>query len=255
MMGDFFAFETELSKNSGFSLFGGCHAAWLLGMSAVGIFFVKWYCKSSIRKRNRIKHTMAVVMPAMALYRDGILFITGHFGKGFLPLHLCGMALWMAPLYIATKKRFIGVIYVLLCVPGAMGALLFPDWNMYPVWNYMHIHAFLSHGILVIFGMALLISGELLPEWREVYEPIVFGITGAICVYRLNESLHTNYWFLNVPPKNVCSGALSYIAGTGWYPVGIVAVGVAVVFVWMTIIRAVTCWRANKKTENGCKII
>ena len=113
----FFAFESELPADGGFPLFGACHLAWLVIIIGIGIAFVRWYCRQADQQRYRIQRILGIGMPVIALYRDIVLMLTGHWGKGFLPLHLCGMALWIAPLYIFTKRRWIGVIYVTLCSP------------------------------------------------------------------------------------------------------------------------------------------
>ncbi len=244
-MNDFFMFETELPAGSGFPLFGVCHILWLSSIILTGILLVRWYCKQSEKMCHRIRAAIGILLPIMAIYRDGILMITGHWGIGFLPLHLCSMAMWIAPLYIFTNKRFLGVIYVLLCLPGAVGALLFPDWNMYPVWNYMHIHAFLSHGLLVIFGCMLIISGEMIPTWREFYIPIVFGAIGFTIIHRVNLMFRTNYWFLNEPSADSPLIWIQHITGSKWYQLGYFMFCVGIVAVWMCLIRVMDKWRKS----------
>ena len=239
----FFAFESELPAGGGFPLFGACHLAWLVIIIGIGIAFVRWYCRQADRMRQCTQHILGVTMPVIALYRDSVLMLTGHWGKGFLPLHLCGMALWIAPLYIFTKRRWIGVIYVTLCVPGALGALLFPDWNMYPLWNYMHIHAFISHGLLVIFGFVLICSGEVLPRWRELYIPVLFGAAGFSGIHWINDRLHTNYWFLNVPSEGSPLTWILQVTGSKWYRTGYFIFCICVVVLWMLILQEIAVVR------------
>lgn len=97
------------------------------------------------------------------------------------------------------KTAFGGVIYVLLCVPGAVGALLFPNWEVYPFFNYMHIHAFFSHGLIVVFGIWLIVAEKIVPKWKDFWMPVVFGIAGFILLHWMNNILGTNFWFLNKP--------------------------------------------------------
>lgn len=246
-MNHFFMFESELPAGSGFPLFGICHVAWLVIILGIGIWFVRWYCRQGCTIRQCTQYAIGIIMPVIAVYRDSVLMLTGHWGKGFLPLHLCGMALWIAPLYIFTRRRWVGVIYVTLCVPGAIGALLFPDWNMYPLWNYMHIHAFVSHGLLVILGLAWICSGEILPCWREFYIPVLFGITGFIGIHWINNQLHTNYWFLNVPSEGSPLIWILQVTGSKCYRIGYFIFCMCVVALWMLILRGIATWRKSSK--------
>ena len=231
-MRDFFLYETELTKQTGFRLFGFCHFIWLFGILLFTWFGGKWYIAQQKEKREKINHVLGIVFVIISLYRDSVLMITGHFDVGFLPLHLCGMALWIAAFYAWTRNRFLGVVYVLLCVPGAMGALLFPDWTAYPFLNYMHIHAFISHGLIVAFGIWLFWSGEIVPERNELWMPIVFGIAGVFVLYPINQRLGTNYWFLNFPSSGSPMVWISKITGERWYLPGYFAFCMIAIIVW-----------------------
>lgn len=236
-MKDFFLFETEITADSGFDLFGPCHLIWLICIAVFTGIMAKWYSEKKEPARRKIRHVTGVLFPMIALYRDMVLGLTGHFGKGFLPLHLCGMALWIAALYCWTENRFLGVIYVLLCVPGALGALLFPDWTAYPFLNYMHIHAFLSHGFIVAFGFCLIWAEELIPEWREFWMPVVFGCIGFVIIHWINVRLGTNYWFLNVPSAGSPLTWILYLTGDKWYRAGYFVFCMGIVVLWQFLIR------------------
>lgn len=239
-MKDFFLFETELSPESGFRLFGFCHIAWLV----VIVFFTwltgKWYANQTESVRKKAKRIMGIIFPVISIYRDCILVITGNFNEGFFPLHLCGMALWIAVLYIWTGKRFWGVIYVLLCVPGAVGALLFPDWVVYPFFNYMHIHDFISHGLITAFGFWLIRSKEVIPEWKEFWMPVVFGIAGFIILPWVNAKLETNYWFLTSPSVGSPLIWIERVTGEKWYLAGYFLTCVLVVALWQKVLSSLS---------------
>ena len=91
-------------------------------------------------KRSRLESAMKVIpwiMVCMELFKDGFLVSTGHFGPGYLPLHLCSLGLFVfiaASLSKTDKWRMIwGEIACILILPGTVAALLFPDWaHLYP---------------------------------------------------------------------------------------------------------------------------
>lgn len=278
-MKDFFKYVTELPAGSGFAMFGSIHLTWLIVMSVFSIMMAVLYknlpendeeCIDSNNSpinagRNEghvgIKHgkshydnndrekfriIIGVIMPLISIYRDAVLIITGHFDRYYLPLHLCGMALWIGALYCFTKWRFVGVVYVLLCVPGAASALIFPDWVDYPLWNYMHIHDFISHGLIVAWGICLLYSGEILPEWKELWMPVIFGLVGVIILTPVNKWLGTNYWFLSTPSAGSPLVFIMNIAGDKFYVAGYVLFVSAIIIIWLCAIKIIF----NKKINN-----
>ncbi|MCM1499374.1 MAG: YwaF family protein [Clostridium sp.] len=250
-MKDFFLFETEFPEGSGFGLFEPCHLIWLFCIAVFTGISAYFYQKQGAETRRKINHAMGIVFPVIAVYRDAVLMLTGHFDRGFLPFHLCSMALWIAALYAWTERRFLGIIYVLLCVPGALGALLFPNWDAYPFFNYMHIHGFVSHGLIVAFGIWLVSSGKLIPEWKEFWMPVVFGLAGFLILYPLNERLDTNFWFLNRPSHGSPTVWIFEAVGGNWYVPAYFLFCMAVVAVWQGIL-AFFGWlhRSKMRREN-----
>lgn len=246
-MKDFFLFETEISAGCGFELFSPCHLTWLFGILIFIVLSGKWYVKQDVERQKKINHIMGVVFPVIALYRDIVLVLTGHFGRGFLPFHLCSMALWIAFLYIWIENRFLGIIYVLLCVPGAAGALLFPNWDAYPFFNYMHIHGFISHGLIVAFGIWLLASKRVVPGWKDFWMPNVFGAAGFVLLYWLNNLLGTNYWFLNVPSHGSPLVWIWGITGSFWYRPAYFLFCAIIVAVWQMILSIVFYFCFHKR--------
>lgn len=233
---DFFLFETELPEGSGFELFGACHWIWLFFILIFIIIFSNFYKNQDNNIQNRINHWIALFFISIAFYRDLILFITGHFDVGFLPFHLCSLALWIAVLYVGTKSRFLGVIYVLLCVPGAFGALLYPNWNCYPFFNYMHIHDFLSHAAIITFGISLLRSGQIRLKWIDLWRPVVFGLIGFLIISQINKHLGTNFWFLEEPSVGSPLIFISEQMGASYYQIGYFLFCLVIVAIWEGIL-------------------
>ena len=242
-MKDFFRYVTDIPAGSGFELFGVCHIRWLIVIAVFTVILCVVYNKAgssnNSNMQGRIRMIIGIIMPLISIYRDVVLMLTGHFDRYYLPLHLCGMALWIGALYCFTRWRFAGVVYVLLCVPGALSALIFPDWVDYPFWNYMHIHDFTSHGLIVAWGICLLVSGEVVPEWKELWMPVVFGIAGVAILTPVNKWLGTNYWFLGRPSPGSPLVYIMSITGENWYMAGYILFVAFVLLIWICIIRTI----------------
>lgn len=239
-MKEFFLFETEYPAGSGFAHFETCHLAWLFVIAVFVWASSKWYCKKGGALQHRINRITGILLPLMEVYRDAALFATGYWNMGFLPFHLCSMALWIAFLYVFTGWRFWGVIYVVLCMPGAAAALLFPNWTAYPFFSYMHIHAFLAHGLTIAFGTWLIASGQMVPKWREYWMVVCFGGIGFLVLYPLNQWLGTNFWFLAVPSMGSPLEFIWNLTGDGWYLPGYFVFCMAVTALWQSGIYLLT---------------
>lgn len=266
-MRNFFKYVTDLPEGSGFEMFGLCHMIWLILIAAFSINFANLYKNavitgnhsykdkgtslnksvSRILDRKKIRLIIGFIMPAISIYRDTVLIVTGHFDKYYLPLHLCAMALWIGALYCFTSWRFVGVIYVSLCVPGAISALIFPDWVDYPLWNYMHIHDFISHGLIVAWGICLIVSGEVVPGFKDLWITIVFGLVGIALIMPVNRALGTNYWFLNIPSPGSPLVEIMNITGEKWYVPGYILFVLCVVVIWIAIINGIKYLEGNGK--------
>lgn len=241
-MRDFFRYVTDIPADSGFEMFGICHLVWLAFIAicsvVLALAYRRAYVNKDLKRLRAYRLVIGISMPLIAIYRDTVLAVTGHFDRYYLPLHLCGMALYIGALYCLTAWRFAGVVYVLLCVPGAISALIYPDWTAYPLWNYMHIHDFLSHGLIAAWGLCLIVSGEIVPLWKELWMPVVFGISGIVILTPVNKLLGTNYWFLEEPSIGSPLEAVMSITGNKWYVAGYILFVLMVVVIWLFVIRS-----------------
>lgn len=231
-MKEFFLFETDYPAESGFALFGLAHILWLVFIGFVCLWGGKWFCMQPHDKQILAKKILGTLLPCMELYRDIVLFLTGHFDRGFLPVHLCSMALWIALFYAYTESELLGVLYLLLCVPGGLSALFFPDWNMYPFLNYMHLHAFFSHGAIVLFGVFIFFSDEIELTPYKIWIPIAFCLTVGPVVYWLNCRLGTNFWFINTPSLGSPLEIIYGFTGNKWYIFGYAAACFLFLYLW-----------------------
>jgi uncharacterized membrane protein YwaF len=77
-----------------------------------------------------------------------------------------------------------------------MAAMLFPDWTMLPALNYMHLHSFAIHVLLVAYPVMVTVGGDLKPDWRQLPKCLLFIVCLAVPVYLFNLKFNTNFMFL-----------------------------------------------------------
>ena len=85
------------------------------------------------------------------------------------------------------------------CMPGAVCALLFPDWSAYPAFHFMSVSSFALHILLVGYTLMLVAGGELRPDTRRAPACLGIMLLIAVPVYVFDRLMGTNYMFLNWP--------------------------------------------------------
>ncbi len=197
----YFTYWDDLPEDSGFSLYSMPHIIWLIVIGA-GIYFgVNLYIgERADRKKQR--YIYAGIIMIMEAYKYIILAVTGNIGFQHLPLHLCGLAAIIEVIYLIYPCSFLGELMCIVAMPGALAALLFPNWLRYPVINFMSIHSFIIHGILVMLPVMMMLSGEYAPKIVHIYKILIFFAVVVPLIYFINIWQGTNFMFLSNPSGN-----------------------------------------------------
>ncbi|MCD7981057.1 MAG: YwaF family protein [Clostridiales bacterium] len=217
MFDSYFTYWSDLPANSGYETFGKVHLTWLVGIALAIFVCIVLFRRISPAAQNRFLKTLAILMLALEAYRETVLIVTGHMEFENLPLHLCGLAIFVEVLFAFFPNSFLGEFTCVACLPGAASALLFPDWLRYPTVNYMNLHGFIMHGILVLFPLLVLISGKYVPKIRHIYMPLIFFAVAAPILHRINTVQGCNFMFLNRPSLGSPFEAVYEAYGYGVY--------------------------------------
>lgn len=206
----FWTYETELPSGVGFSHFGAEHWSWLFLLAAAafagGIVFVG----AKQLTQLHIQVGLSAAMLLVELIQDGYLALTGYLTIYQLPLHLCGLSLFLTAarnymeLVLYKKKNaalqnavdYLSDVQYALCLPGALSALLFPDWVCYPAISFMAIVGFVNHGLLVASGCYLLLEKTFSVNICHIWKPITFLCLLIPIMYAFDTAYGLNYMFL-----------------------------------------------------------
>ena len=198
-----------------FALYGPVHRFWLGLCLALCIAGFLLFRRLGEKGRRRVLLALTVLLLADELLKDIPALITGQFVWAFLPFHLCSINLFICVWYTLRPNPIAAEVLYALCLPGATAALLFPSWQAVPMWNFIHIHSFTVHIMLVLFPV-LLLTGGFRPNPRRL--PAVFGVllidttAAALC----NHFLGTNFMFLRGEPDNPALGAIQSVFGPAY---------------------------------------
>lgn len=188
----------------GFDLYSTGHLIWLL-IIAIGIaIMIPIYLKGSEERQTKIKKIFALILLISEIIKDIIVMVIGAPIAAYLPLHLCGYAIFflLADAFLPNQK-VTGQLISYAFGPGALAALLFCSWTMLPLfWNFMTIHSFLFHGVIVCYLLMRLLNGEIKPSYKGLW--ITVGTMAALAVpaYIVDMITGYNYMFIYEVQRN-----------------------------------------------------
>ena len=195
----FFTVDKYLPDGVGFQAFGLTHLLWLLGGFALWVAGCVFYRRLSAQGKKRTLQILGLYIFFQEMLKNLVLLLQGEFSWGYLPLHLCGINILLITFDVFRQTKTVRSFLYYFAIPGAMLALLFPNWTDTPVWNFFHIHSFTIHILLVLYPLLLVTTGQAETDLKAALKGTLLLIAMAIPVYGLNLLWDTNFMFLMEP--------------------------------------------------------
>ena len=237
----FWLYEEELPAGIGIARFGAAHLAYLAGFASLALCYAFFYRRQDAARRARFDRLVGTAVLFFALCEYGVTALLGHMSRYALPLHLCSIMFFLVPLHAWTKsdalRGFLGALVFHPGIPGALAALLFPDWLYYPLWNYLSMSSFCSHGLIFVYGASLLVRlseacGQARLLRRDLKHSLLFLALGALAMYFFDRAAGTNYWFMAGPGVDSPFLGVWIRGGTGAYLAALALTALAVTALW-----------------------
>ncbi|MBE6750342.1 MAG: TIGR02206 family membrane protein [Ruminococcaceae bacterium] len=194
----FFMSKERVPEGVGFTTFGLTHIAWLSVFLIIGVALVYIFKKSPL-KQQLIRKTLGWIIIAEEVIKDIVAICVDDFGIGHLPFHLCGISILLIGFDVIKPTSTVRNFLYYIGIPGAMLALLFPNWTVLPCMNFFNIHSFTVHALIVYYPILLLANGELKPTIKTMPKCIILLVLLAIPIYFINLLCDTNFMFLMNP--------------------------------------------------------
>lgn len=192
----FFDTKETVPADVGWSHYGLWHLFWLAVMAAFITLISVRYRKRDAAARARWRKTMGLVILGMEICKLTMLALVGRYTHDYLPLHLCSVNILLINVHARWPGPVLDNFLYGICIPGAMAAMIFPDWTMLPYLNYNNIHSFIIHILLVAYPVMVTAGGDLKPDWRKLPRCLLFTLAMAVPVYLFNLKFGTNFMFL-----------------------------------------------------------
>lgn len=187
-------------------------------------------------ERNKMVVVMVIIIVVLEVLRQIWAISMGDYlFDEMLPFHLCGIQVFLMPLYLKIKSpRLLQFIY-LTALPGALAALLFNDtvFYKYPIMHFQTIQTFVIHTLIAIVPLFILIYTPFRPKlkWLGSSLFIMFGIMGFAWI--VNYVTQGNYLFIRIPPQDTPIEWMANWLGNPGYILGMMGL---VIFIWLCMI-------------------
>lgn len=198
-MYSFFDFSPDNTYINPFGMFSAGHFIWLFAAVAALFLLCSRYRRSESVRRKRLRLWVALSALAIELARAALLIAKGRYGLSSLPLHLCGLAVYISALHAVRPRALTGQFLYAFCMPGAAFALLFPDWSYYPLFHVITLSGFTLHILLVGYTLMQVTGGDIVPNPRKAPRCLLIMLLIALPVYIFDRLTGTNFMFLNWP--------------------------------------------------------
>ena len=149
---------------------------------------------AATRAKWRKRFALAIVLDEV--WKMFWLTVGGTYTLEYLPLHLCSINIILIAIHAWKPGKTLDNFLYAICIPGAMAAMLFPTWYTLPALNFMHLHSFTVHILLMTYPIMLTAGGDIKPDWRQLPKSLLFTFCLAVPIYIFNLLFDTNYMFL-----------------------------------------------------------
>lgn len=222
--GTFFVDRDHIPDGVGFSHFDGSHITFLCGIIIGIVCIAALYRRAGERARFRLRAAVAGVVLGLEVTKQLLCLFLGVYNWNLLPLHLCGITIIVITIHTVRPTAFTGEFLYSLSIPGAVMALLFPDWTMYPIANFFCLQSFIIHMFEIAYPVMLLSAAELRPRARRLWMPLTFMVVITPPIFFLNRALGTNFLFLSEPAPGSPLSMLENLLGSPGYIFGAIGI-------------------------------
>lgn len=189
-------FFTTNSMPANFKTFGQVHLFILFVAVTISIYICK---KNKENRKLELFIGSVLVFQQITLYS---WYIIGGFNtiKEGLPLYHCRVAIICIGLGLVLNRNILMKIGSYIGIFGAIGALLFPSLDPFAFPHITQFSFFIGHLFLLWGSVYLLMVKKIGMSKDDLKHSLIYINIYHVLMFILNNSLHSNYGYMNAPP-------------------------------------------------------
>lgn len=199
----FFTYDSEIPKGLEVKNFSSTHFVWLAVIFLALLFLIGLYRRLNKSSRKKMMRGIMLLIIALEILREGWVAIIGHYEiSRHLPLHLCGIMIFVEAAAVFTNKVFFKEFSYAIGLPGAAMALITPEPSGYPFWNIQYLQSIVIHALLVLVPLLWIYGEGFRPNIRVLPKNLMLLVCLAAACFGINFLLGSNYMFVRFAPAD-----------------------------------------------------
>jgi len=178
------------------------HIGMVLTIATCITLVLLWSRKQDGKKTDILACALSVLLFCAEATQDILAYREGFEVRDFLPFHLCNLGIFVNLLASFTKGKvssYFSEVSLVLIMPGAIGAILFPDWNYRPFWDWLNFTIFFTHLLLVLIPLLFLVKDRTHVRFSHFWYSLLFMLVVVPPIYWYDMHFDNNYMFLQWP--------------------------------------------------------
>lgn len=236
----------DLPEGLGYPAFGKTHLLTLFFCLLFVILSAILFSRSNRKRQSLTLRFIPLLLLAMEIGKSLFLWSLGRYNRYYLPLNLCSLGI---PVFLLQQfcrpgrwKEFWSQLSLSIIPLGGLVALLAPNWiDKYPPLNFLSLHSYLWHCLLLLFPLCLRISGQAKLEIRRWYVSLFLLAVLFPMMRLINRALDANYLFVSSPHTGTAFDVIGEKMGDPGYLLGYFGILLAVLWIYY-----LTVWMVEK---------
>ena len=218
-----------IPEGVGFTHYDPLHIAWLIfAIAFIAIVSIVYKNQDAV-KRDKTRKILAAALILDELWKMLWLTVGHRYELQYLPLHLCSINIFIIGYHCFRPNKTLDNFLYIVCIPGALAALLFPSWAVLPFANFMHLHSFTVHTLLVAYPAVLLINGELKPDIKVFPKCFALLTVFGFIALGFNLIFDENFMFLMYADPGNPLYVFEQLFGYHWIGFPVIILGILIV--------------------------
>jgi hypothetical integral membrane protein (TIGR02206 family) len=240
MLTNFFGHYTQFSYQDVLTPFSSEYNWMLLISFLLAVFIFVLGSINNPKQNDKLLKVIVFSIVALEVARQLWAVSMGNYlWSEMLPLHLCGIQIFLMPLMLKTKLPLLKNFVYLTAFPGALAALLFNEtvFYKYPIFHFQSIQTFVIHTLIMIVPIFMMVFDGFRPQLKYILPST--GLIALIAIFDgfVNVITGGNYLFIASAPADTPIAWVADVTGwPGYIPVMIFIVAI----IWLILVLPFT---------------
>jgi hypothetical integral membrane protein (TIGR02206 family) len=249
----FFYYDADLPSGLSVRNFSSTHLSWLFLVMVFMALFSIYYRRLDEIRRRKVMKALAITILLLEVARAIWAISIGHYELDrMLPLHLCGLMIFVELMAVFTKKRIFKELAYCLGLPGSFMALVTPEPSGYPLLSFQYLQSIVIHTLIALVPFLWVFADGFRPNIRYLPACFMWLCSFTAVAAGVNLILGSNYMFICQAPGQTPIELFDRWVGHPGY-VGLLLLTVIVVWTLM-VLPWEFARRKKAHEEHGIKV-